>query len=346
MDWIKKNYDKFFLAVSAVVLIGVAAMLFLSAGAFGEKFAEVMTAPPKSDKIPEVDTARITEAKKSFDNPVQWTSEVHEGLLFTSESYVVKDGKLVKIKQGFITHSRTGETIENKWLIQYGLSAVDRTIGLQDPDGDGFLTEDEAVANPKTDPTKKDSHPPYHTQLFLTNWRTNRFRWRLQTIIGDSKNDKAENLDFQINTLDMSRPTDFLKIGATVSGTPWKLKSFQFKEIDSPGTGDKKDASELTLVNTETSEEVVLPIYTIVDSPTQNGDFEYRWNKKPAEKGAPFTIPRLKEFTLPPDVGVKYKLLDGNQEKAVIQLPDGQKYEVPRLVAPTKAPPATTPPTK
>jgi hypothetical protein len=337
MDWIKKNYDKFILAVSAVLLIGVGVMLFLSTHGFAEKFSEVLTTPPKSDKIPEVDIAKIKEAEKSFNEPAKWKADVHSGLVFTSESYVVKDGKLEKVATGSVPHSRTGELIPNKWLQQYGLSPFEREVGVQDPDGDGFLTEDEFIA--KTDPTKKDSHPPYYTELFLTNWKTSRFRWVLQAITGDSKNDKPEQLDFQINTLDLSRPTEFLKLGDTVSKTTWKLKSFQYKEVPNPATGVPKETSELTLVNTETSEEVVLPLQTVVNSPTQTGEFEYRLGKKPGQAGAPKSVPRLKEFFLEPELKVLYKLLDGNPENAVIQLPDGKTtYTVPKLNAPTKAP--------
>jgi hypothetical protein len=339
MDWIKKNYDKFILAVSAVLLMAVGIMLFLSSRSFGEKFSDVLTTPAKSDKIPEVDMAKIKEAEKGFNEPAKWKSDVHSGFLFTSEGYVVKDNKLEKVATGGVPHSRTAEMIPNKWLLEHGLSPFEREVGLQDPDGDGFLTEDEFIANPKTDPTKKDSHPPYYTQLFLTNWKTSQFRWRLQAITGDAKNDKPGTLDFQINTLDLSRPTEFLKLGDTVSKTSWKLKSFQFKEIDNPATGEKKDTSELTLVNTETSEPVVLPLLTIVNSPTQTGEFEYRWNKKPGQAGQPISVLRLKDFVLQPEINAKYKLLDGNQENAVIQLPDGKTtYTVPKLNAPTKAP--------
>jgi hypothetical protein len=341
MDWIKKNYDKFILAVSAVLLIGVGVMLFLSSHGFAEKFSEVLTTPAKSDKIPEVDMAKIKEAEKSFSEPAKWKSDVHSGLVFTSEGYVVKDGRLEKVATGAVPHSRTGELIPNKWLQDHGLSPYDRGVGIQDPDGDGFLTEDEFIANPKTDPTKKESHPPYYTQLFLTEWQTSRFRWVLQAINGDSKNDKPEKLDFQINTLDLSRPTEFLKIGDTVSKTSWKLKSFQYKEVPNPATGVPKETSELTLANVETSEEVVLPLLMVVNSPTQTGKFEYRLGKKLGQPGQPISVLRLKDFILQPELNVHYKLLDGNPENAVIQLPDGKTtYTVPKLNAPTKAPAA------
>jgi hypothetical protein len=91
------------------------------------------------------------------------------------------------------------------------------------------------------------------------------------------------------------------------------------------------DISELTLVNTETEEEVALILNRIVDSPNQFADFAYRWNKKQGEADQVIRVPKLKEFVLQPEVTARYKLLDVNQENAVIQTPDGQKITVPLL---------------
>jgi len=331
MDWIKNNYDRFILALFAAVLIGVAVMLFLTAQKFGERFSEVMASPIKSTQIKEVDINRIAQARKDFEAPLKWQSEVHGGLVFTSESYVVKEGRLEKIGKGFLKHSRTGEQIPQAWLLQYKLSAVDETVGLQDPDGDGFLTEDEAVAKPPTDPTKKESHPPYHTQIFLKSWVTTKFRWKFMEYIGDPK--APESMTFQINPMDLrGGRTEFLPLGKEIPGTGFIIKSFEHKEVVNPSTGGKTDVSEVTIANPDTSESIVLPLLKIVDSPTQIGTFEYRWGKKATEAGQTFTVQRGKEiYNLPPEPAIKYKLLDGNQDGAVILLPDGQKYTVPLL---------------
>jgi hypothetical protein len=330
MDWIKKNYDRFILALFAVVLIGVAVMLFLTAQKFGERFSEVMASPIKSTQIKEVDTARISQAKKDFEAPVKWQSGVHSGLLFTSERYVVKEGgRLEKIGQGFLEHSRTKERIPESWLIQYALSPIDPTVGVQDPDGDGFLTEDEAVAKPPTDPTKKDSHPPYYTQLFLKSWITNPFQWQFMEYNGDPKT--PDNMTFQVNPMHLKGPSEFLPIGSEIPRTGFKIKSFKFKEVENKSTGGMDNVSEVTIANPETGEELILPLHTIIKS-GQTGNFEYRWNKKATEQGQLLSVAKGKDINnLAPEPNVKYKLLDGNQDNAVIQLPDGQKYTVPLL---------------
>jgi hypothetical protein len=335
MDWIKTNYDRFILALFAVALIAVGVMLFLSTQKFGDKFAEVMTSPSKSNKIPEVDTAKITEARKNFDQPLKWQTNNHSGLLFTSERYVVENGQLRKIGQGYLQHSRIegpAGQIPNAWIVQYNLSPVDPAVGLQDPDGDGFLTEDEGVAKPPTDPTKKDSHPPYYTQLFLKSWITNTFQWQFKAYNGDLKT--PEKMTFQINP-NLGGVSEFLPIGAEIPRTGFKIKSFKFKEIENKSTGGMDDVSEVEIANPETGEELKLPLLKTVNS-GQTGKFEYRWGKKSTEQGPPLTVPKGKDFVLQPEVNVKYKLLDGNPDKAVIQAPDGKEITVEPLNAPKK----------
>jgi hypothetical protein len=333
MEWIKKNYDRFILALFAVALIGVSVTLFLAARSFGEKFADAMASPPKNNKIPDVNIAKIKEARNNFGQPLKWQTNVHGGLLFTSEGYTVKDGQLVKVKGGFIEHSRTQQHILNTWLIQYGLPPLDRNVGTQDPDGDGFLTEDEGVANPPTDPTKKDSHPPYYTQLFLKNWISNQFQWQFMAYNGDPKT--PERMNFQINPMNLRGPSEFLPIGAEIPRTGFKIKSFQFKEVKNPKTDGMDDVSEVTIANPETGEELVLPLHTIKYS-GQTGIFEYRWRKGATEQGQVIPVLKGKEFLLQPEVNVKYKLLDGNQDKALIQTPDGKEITVEPLNAPNK----------
>lgn len=341
MDWIKKNYDKFILAVFAVVLIAAAAMLFLSAQKFGDKFADAMSSPPKGTKMAEVDTGKIGEAKKSFEAPATWKSQVHGGRLFTSEPYYVnKEGKLEKPDDGSLyAHSRTGDKIPNRFFMENALQLLDPQVPFGDPDGDGFLNEDEwlnggkGLAKPdgtkgeSTDPNRKDSHPPYIALLVYSRYVPVPFRLKFQAWDGDPK--KPDGMTYQINTLDLRQPSEFLKLGETVKNTKFKLKAFEFKEVDNPSTGEKTDVSELVLVNAETEEEVRLVLNKVVDSPNRFGEFSYLWNKKHGEAPQKIPVQRLKEFVLPPELTVKYKLLDVNPENAVIQTPSGEKITVP-----------------
>ena len=91
------------------------------------------------------------------------------------------------------------------------------------------------------------------------------FRLLFNAYDGDPKKDTPEKFEFQINTIDLKQPSEFLKLGETISRTKWKLTKFKFKELKGP-TIDDEDVSELTLTNTETKEEIVLILNRVNDA--------------------------------------------------------------------------------
>jgi hypothetical protein len=335
MDWIKKNYDQFTLAVMAVAVLGTGFLLYRNASTFSDRFAEALATPSKNNQIPKVNTAKLDEARQEFEKPTVWSPRkqgedlLHSGLLFTSELYYVnKAGQLEKPGVGALYNdSLTGKPIENRWFITNGLPLLDSNVCFHDPDGDGFLNEDEWRG--KTDPNNKAAHPPLFTKLFFKAQHTEPFRFKYQADDGDPKTPEA--MTFQINPLDAGGRTKFVKLGEPIEGTRFKLVKWEFKDVLNPRIQEKEDVSELTLENTETGEPVVLVKGRVVDSPNRFADFEYRWNKQPAEPGQVFRVPKTKEFVLQPTIDQKYKLLDVNDSGAVIQRPDGEKYQVPML---------------
>lgn len=331
MDWIKKNYDQFTLAIAAVALIGTGAMVFSNLNSFGDQFAEALATPNKNNQIQEVNTGVIGEARERFNKPTVWTPRkngedlLHSGLLFTSELYYVKD-KLEKPGQGSLYNdSATGTPIPNKWFISNALPLLDPSVVFQDPDQDGFLNEDEFRAN--TDPNNKESHPPYHSKLFFAQLLTTPFRLKYQADDGDPK--QPEGMTFQINPLDAGGRTKFVKYGETIEGTKFKVSKYEHKEKMNAAIQENEDVSELTVENIENGEKVILIKNKVVDSPNRFAKFSYLWNKKPGEAGQEFVVPRLKEFVLQPVVDKRYKLLDVTESGALIQTPDGQQYQVP-----------------
>jgi hypothetical protein len=326
MDWIKKNYDQALLGFLALAVIAVSVLLFMKTQTFGEKFAEAAAPPTMNRKLPVLDTAVIEAAEKKLTNPQGWTSANHDGLLFTSPKYIVnKSGALEKWAKGAKWEdTETGKLVPNEWLTEHGLPETDETVLAQDPDGDGFLNQDEWRNN--TNPTKKESHPEYITKLHLNRWIKVPFRTKFQAYDGSPK--APEKMEFQINPLDAGGRTEFVKIGDTISGTKFKVIKFEFKETLNPGTGVNEDVSELTVVNSETSDSVTLVLNKVVDSPNQFAEFDYRWGGKRDEKGQIFAVPRLKEFVLKPLVEQRYKLLDVNATEAVVETPKGEKVSV------------------
>lgn len=333
MDWIKKNYDKFVLALLSVALLGASAMIVMNTSGFEERFSAALANPPPNNQIPAVDTAVIDQARRQLEQPVIWKPRSepdapNDGLLFTATRYI--GPPLTKVKHASSwRHSRTQEAIPNQWVIEHNLNPLNPDDARQDADGDGFWNEDEWLH--KTDPNKKESHPPYHTLLFLKQWVKVPFRLKFQAYDGDPK--KPESMSFQINTIDLKTPTQFPKIGESIETAPdFKLIKFEYKETENPSTGEKDDVSTLTLLNTKTGDNVVLILNKVVDSPNQFAVFAYYLvaagisdGKKPLE----FTVPKLGEFVLRPETTKRYKLLDVNATQAVIQAPDGEKITIP-----------------
>ena len=337
MDWIKKHYDQFALALLALALLALSVMLILRAQGFGSTFAAATATAIPHDNVPQVPLDAIDKAKDALEHPPQWaeadsqdnppTAPKKRGSLFVSDPYVIGEGNLpMKPAAGAIhTDSLTGKKIPNMWFMSNHLPLLDQTTPQQDPDKDGFNNEDEWRAG--TDPNNKDSHPPYYSKLFIRQFIKVPFRLLFNAYDGDPKKDKLENFSFQINTIDLKQPSEFLKIGEKVSRTNFQLKKFEIKSQLNPKTEEQEDVSELTLHNAETDVTVVLVLNRVTDSPDYFIKFVYKWPNPPIE----FTVKKLGEFVLKPaDATQKNKLVDSGEEKALIQLPDGTKVEILR----------------
>lgn len=92
------------------------------------------------------------------------------------------------------------------------------------------------------------------------------FRLILVAYDGDPKKDKPERFTFQIKTIDLSRPSEFLRLGETIPHTKLKLDRFVHKTAPNAQTGQIQDVSELTIVNSETGKWVVLVLSKVTDA--------------------------------------------------------------------------------
>jgi hypothetical protein len=329
MDWIKKNTDQFALAVLSLVLVALSGLIIFKASTFGDSFSAIQTTPPRNDNIPPLQMAVMTEAQQSAEKPAQWIPK--RGSLFVSEPFFVEGGRLVKLDRKGMNFP----PVRNAWLSKYGLSLLDPNVLNDDPDKDGFTNLDEflgASRSPEggaegdpdsTNPLDKDSHPPYYTQLWLKEWIRIRFNLLFKGYDGDPA--KPDTLNVQINAA--AQPTQFRKIGDLVEGSKYRVEKFEYKTKLNPSTGNQDDVSELSLLNTESNETVVLPKNVLVNSPDSLALFIYRWPKPPLE----FKVRKLQEFVLRPNVNEKYKLIDIKETEAVILLPSGEKYAVPHI---------------
>lgn len=340
MDWIKKNPAQLALAVVAIVALTATILLWTNVSAFDSKFEATRTSSGSNAPVEKLNTEALDAAGKAMETPVKWEPAKDAGKLFVSKLYVLHGGKLEQ-SVGKMFHP----PVPNDWLNNYGLNVLSASVLNEDPDGDGFTTLEEfmgldglshldvngepvmgADGQPlpadSTDPIKADSHPPYHTKLELVRIVYVAFRLQLMSYDLDPKNPAKTTV--AINTIDRGRRTQFLEIGQDIAGTNFKVESFQQKEV--PGAdGTTRDASEVTVVNKETGEKVVVPLKQIVDSPDSYGIFRYKWLKPGIKETPNFPKRRGETFTLPPDMDKTYKLIEIKGRDAILELPDGTK---------------------
>lgn len=335
MNWIKKRYDQFLLALFTLALIACAIMIFLRVQSFGEKFNDAVVAVPPNNKVETVKLDKIEDAQQRLQHPPEWKMETDKegnlvrGSLFIAEPYIINSANVPeKTNEGTLyTDTLTGEKIPNRWFLNNNLQLMDPKTPLADPDKDGFLNEDEYRA--KTDPNNKESHPPYVTKLFLKKFEKVAFRLVFKAYDGDPKRTKDySKFSFQIDTVDLRQPSEFLNLGQMVPNTKFKVDKFEFKEKMNDKIGEMEDVSELILVDTITGDKIVLIYNKVTDSPDVYANFEYEW-PNPSQPQM-IRVKKLQEFVLKPEVddAHHYKVIDISEDEAQIKLPDGRDYSI------------------
>ncbi len=282
MDWIKKRYDRFTLLLAAIILLAMAAFVYLRTGSFGQQF-ELQTGNPNAQP-PTKDTEALNAALNQLQQPTPWEArEEADPSLFRAKTHLVlpDENKLVKVDpESDIT---IYDPITLRWILKYDLPLEDDRLPRMDPDDDDFTNQEEFLA--ETDPTDPASHPPYTRRLFVKEVISNPDFFTFAA--------KPAADTFQINR--EGRRSQFVQTGSIIEGSAWKLIEYTEKMTERPGRAPL-DESELTLENTVTSETATL----VKGKRTNLGDFtvvlEYLW------KGdQEFRLKEDGTFNLPPD---------------------------------------------
>lgn len=342
MDWIKKNPAKLTLAVVALLVIAASALLYSKVSSFSANFDAARNSSVSSAPVPKLDTAAIDKATAEIGATVAWQLGKESGKLLVSKFYVARNGVLEK-PEGTIFHP----PVPNDWLRKYGLDELNPGVLDSDPDQDGFTTREEffgldavshldmngqpvmgpdgrPLPDDSTDPTKADSHPPYHTKLELARVSNIPFRLRVMSIDVPPNFKSQKEITVGINTVDLRNRTHFIAVGDDIPGTTYKVESYEHKEApDKDGTS--KDVSEVTVLNKETNEKVILPLRQVVDSPDSRGVFRYKWVQPGGKATEEFQRRRGETFELPPEKDKTYKVEQIKGNTAVIILPGGAK---------------------
>jgi hypothetical protein len=317
MDWIKKHYDQFFLALAALVLLTSSVLLTYTAMNFKGIFANIQQEVRHNNTIGGLPVDVLEKSTTELEKPALWIPKKDAGSLFVSEKYFVQDGKPVLLTSGTI-HA----PVPNQWLLDNGLDIQDPDVLNQDPDQDGFTNLDEWKAG--TDPNDPKVHPAYLTKLRLKKFIKKPFRLKFNSYDGDPA--KPETMTFQIDTIDLKQKTQFRKLNEDVEGTKFKVTKFEHKsKVNSNDV--EEDLSELTVYNAEEDKNVVLIYQKVVDSPDSYALLKYLWN------GDELIVKKDKSFNLKP-TNDQYKLIDISDTEALIESSKGEKIKIPLLEQP------------
>src|SRR5438067_5921769 len=305
MDWVQKNYERVLLIVGIAILLVSGFCMFRRATGFQSQFAEFQSRPPPRPAAPPGKAKGVEGAVQHLRQPPQWTFSGRSGLFVPEKHFIGADGQPATLHT-----TEVHPPVPNEWFEQFGLPIADGDVLEQDPDGDGFTNFDEWEGH--TNPTDRNSHPAYVTKLKLKSFTQESFRFVFASRTEDA---------FGINTIDLKEPTQFVRIGDMIAGTPYRISTFKEK-FERNKYGTNVDVSELTLENVDTFEQVTLVKEKVATSPASVATLVYSWKGR-----REFVIKKDQEFSLPPETEIKYKLIDVQPTKAVIT--SSQKPEAP-----------------
>jgi len=309
---IQKHFEKILLGLAALGLFATAALIFLKVQDFQSAFTTVRSGAPEGDAVEPLDLSIIEASLSNLNEPQLWTTR---GAIFNSTPYIVKDGVLVNPLDDDAVPLHP--PIPNLWFVDNDLDILDPGVTRMDPDGDGFSVFDEWKAG--TDPNDPKSHPPYYSKLRLEAFETIPFRLKFTAYTGDT---------YQINTVDVRQPSQFRRVGEDIVGTRFRVESFEEKFRENPSTGAMQDISELTIVNIDTGEKLVMTLNEEADSPDSFAVFRYLWNNSSLK------VKKDRTFTLEPDTETVFTLESVDASGAVIRIQGGsENIKIPTIQA-------------
>ena len=305
MTWIRAHYDRVAVLAAALFLLCSSLLILKNVASFGENFAGMQMAGPRKPAAPPPKAVELQEAAEKLHQPPQWTFSGRSGLFVPEKHFIGANGLPATLQT-----TEVHPPVPNEWLEQFGLPIAEADVLTQDPDADGFNNLEEWQNH--TNPTDKNSHPPFIAKLKMKSFTQEAFRLVFASWVDDT---------FALNTSDLKEPTQFLKIGDSIRGTKFKLVKFTEK-YEPNKYGTNIDLSELTLENQETHEQMSLVKEKIMISPESVANFVYTWGER-----REFAVKKDQEFSLKPEEQIKYKLIDVQPAKAVIV--DTQKPNEP-----------------
>ncbi|MEP6936627.1 MAG: Amuc_1099 family pilus-like system protein [Chthoniobacterales bacterium] len=297
MNWIRLHHDRVIALAGAAFLFCCASFISWEAVHLDSTFASAQSAPAPRAAAPPAKAVELEEAAEKLQQPGQWTFAGRSGLFVPEKHFIDANGMPATLQ-----NTEIHPPVPNQWLEQFGLPIAEADVLAQDADGDGFTNFDEWEG--RTNPTERASHPAYVTKLKMKSFSKQTFPLIFASWVEDT---------FAINTVDQRQPTQFLKIGDMIRGTRFRITGFAEKyQPDRFGT--RMDVSEVTLQHEDSKEQLTLVKERVSISPESVANFLYGWGQ-PRE----FAVKKDQEFTLKPEEQIKYKLVDVQPDKAVLE---------------------------
>ena len=296
MNWVRAHYDRVVLIAAAAFLFCCATLIWHKAISFGASFAVMQATPALKSASPPAKALELEAAAGKLHQPPQWTFGGRSGLFVPEKHFIGANGLPATLQT-----TELHPPVPNGWLEQFGLPITDADVLEQDPDSDGFNNLEEW--NGHTNPIDGNSRPEYYMKLKLKSAKQEPFRLLFSSWVGDT---------YAINTIDLKQPTQFLKIGALISGTRFKIVRF-VEKYEPNKYGTNVDVSEITLEHEVTKEQLTLVKEKVAISPESVATFAYYWGGRQE-----FQVRKDQEFSLKPQAQIKYKLVDVRPAQAVI----------------------------
>lgn len=261
MNLLSQHWEKFTLSLSLIVFIVLSLVVGLQPGKYKAAVASAAMTEKPLPQDANIDKFSTLGRQFAAFTPWQEPASTHR-LVVSRPIEFIPDKGLIKVYDAQAT-DKYG--IPREWKSRFSLSLADPFVGIQDPDGDGFLNVDEFKAG--TDPTDPQSHPPHITKLRIVESLSIPFR-----MIFRAYNELDGVMNFQLNfqdAKDRRNRTPFVVSGDVIE--EWRVGEFRRKvetRFDPRIDGEREfDDSELDLTHTVTGEKVTLILGREIDSP-------------------------------------------------------------------------------
>src|SRR5438552_4491424 len=193
MDWVRAHYERVLLISAAVVLFLSSVLIWRSAARFSSQLAVMPPAPSLKSVSPLEKAQELQAAAEKLHRPPQWTFGGRSGLFVPEKHFIGTNGQPATLQT-----TEVHPPVPNEWLDQFGLPIAENDVLTQDPDGDGFNNLEEWQGH--TNPTEKESRPPYTVKLKLKSYSQEAFPFIFSAVPGAGT--------FQLSYADLTAPMD------------------------------------------------------------------------------------------------------------------------------------------